>query len=117
MILFKKEFIPLILSGKKYQTRRLWLNLRAKPGTYHWAQTSLKPETRFAKLYILRAEEWDGEMISMEDVRAEGFETEEEFWQTFNQLNTKRSVDPRRRFYVIEFEIGDSNDDNGVQYR
>lgn len=110
MILFKKEFIEPIMAGEKTQTRRLWLNCRAKPGSFHWAQTTLKPDSRFARLFIIRSEEWDGVSISDDDAKAEGFDTAEEFWKKFNELNTNRKDDPRRRYYVVEFKAIEPDD-------
>lgn len=104
MILFKENFIVKIWTGQKTQTRRLWYNLRAKPGTLHFAQTSLKPESKFARLEIIDGREWDGETISLRDVTSEGFEKVEDFWTTIEALNENRIKDEGRKWYTVEFK-------------
>ena len=105
MILFQKEFIPKILSGEKYKTYRFWLNIRAKVGSVHWAQTNLKPESRFARILIEDVQVWDRKTMTLEDAKADGFDSVEAFWEKFNELNTERWDDDRRKGYIVTFRV------------
>ena len=105
MILFQKEFIPKILSGEKYKTYRFWLHCRAKVGSIHWAQTNLKPESRFAQLLIENVQRWDRKTMTLEDAKVDGFDSVEAFWEKFNELNTERWDDPHRKGYIVTFRV------------
>ena len=105
MFLFTTDSMNKIRQGVKTQTRRLHLRPRAIVGSIHYAQRTLHPDSRFAKLKILRVWEWDGETISDEDVKAEGFNTAAEFWQAFNQLNRLHKQDPERKHIAYEFRV------------
>ena len=105
MFLFTAESAKKIRQGVKTQTRRLHLKPRAIPGSVHWAQRTLRPDSRFARLKILRVWEWDGETISHEDVKAEGFDTAAEFWKAFNRLNRLHATDPERKHIAYEFRV------------
>ena len=105
MILFQKEFIPKILSGEKYKTYRFWLNCRAKVGSIHWAQTNLKPESRFARILIEDVKLWDRKTMTLEDAKADGFDSVEAFWEKFNELNTERWDDRNRKGYIVTFRV------------
>ena len=105
MFLFTTESAKKIRQGIKTQTRRLHLRPRALPGSEHWAQRTLRPDSRFARLKILRVWEWDGETISDEDVKAEGFGTAAAFWEAFNALNRFHVRDPKRKPIAYEFRV------------
>ena len=105
MLLFTSESAKKIRQGIKTQTRRLHLRPRAVPGSVHWAQRTLHPDSRFARLKILRVWEWDGKTISDEDVKAEGFNTAAEFWEAFNALNRFHVRDPERKHFAYEFRV------------
>ena len=105
MFLFTTESAKKIRQGIKTQTRRLHRHSRALPSSEHWAQRTLKPESRFARLKILRVWEWDGETISDEEVKAEGFGTAAEFWEAFNALNRFHVKDPKRKHIAYEFRV------------
>ena len=105
MFLFTKEMMYRIMEGRKTQTRRLHFNARARVGSEHWAQTTMHGSSRFARLKITKVWEWDGKTISDEDIKKEGFESQEAFWEVFNKLNRLHKGDPRRKHYAYEFEI------------
>ena len=50
MFLFTTESAKKIRQGIKTQTRRLHLRPRALVGSEHWAQRTLRPDSRFARL-------------------------------------------------------------------
>ena len=104
MILFTKRNALLVLSGNKWQTRRFWLSPRCKVGAEHWAQLNLKPQSRFARLLILKVWVWDGTTISDEDVKAEGYDTIWKFLNHYYELN-KGCLDTKRGHYAIEFKV------------
>ena len=105
MILFKSDLAALIILGKKWQTRRYWLNLRAKVGSTHWAQTTLKPDSRFARLRILQAWEWVPFLITKADAIAEGFDSSDAFFKAYNEINKNKPYDPEREHWALEFEV------------
>ena len=105
-MLFMAEFIHLILSGNKTQTRRHWKRKPPKVGSVIFAQTKLfKNETRFARIKILRVWECDPNDISIDDVIAEGFLDKSDFIRTYRKLNEKKWDDKSRKHWAIEFEV------------
>ena len=105
MILFKPELAALIILGQKWQTRRYWLNLRAKVGSEHWAQMNLKPESRFARLLIISANHWIPFTITKADAKAEGFDSPAAFFKAYQQINAHKPYDPDRTHWVVEFKV------------
>ena len=105
MILFTPSLAEKIISGEKTQTRRCWRTRRCKPGSEHWAQLNLKPDSRFARLKIDRVWEWDGINISREDAIAEGFEDEMAFSAAYSDLNAHKVGNEDRTHYAIAFEV------------
>jgi len=110
VILFKAYHVPLILADVKTQTRRLWPHgCRAKAGSVHWAQTSLKPDSRFARLHVLAVYRERLGGISEADALAEGGYTVAEYLRAFMEIN--RFVHPdavadalNLRVYVAKFK-------------
>lgn len=105
MILFKKQFIMPILRGNKSQTRRLARQRRYHKDDRYWAQTSFNPLSRFALLQLVDVREWNQQLISQDDVRREGFETEDEFWNIWHSINKDKLNDPKRVAYIINFRV------------
>ena len=109
MILFTKENAQKVVDGTKTQTRRFWKNQRMSSGKHYYAQTSLKPKDRFARLLCLDCWQWDGETISDQDAIAEGYSSGQEFLSVYNQLNKNRLEDnlvfQDRQHYAIKFQI------------
>ena len=109
MILFKKEFVPLILAGRKTQTRRLWPHgCRAKVGAVHYAKTSYAPDSTFAKIRIKRVwrEEKGALWISRDDAFAEGFSGTYpalQFTLAFERINGKGAL--LTPLWAVEFEL------------
>lgn len=106
MILFKLEHVAPILSGRKTQTRRTG-NRRWNVGAVHQCRTRmLDPDSVFAKVRILDVHSERLVDISDEDVRAEGYETFQEFARVFGEIN---KVSPRERadldVWVVRFEV------------
>lgn len=90
MILFKPEHVPLILDGRKTQTRRLWKKPRVRVGAVHqcftkppWMQEKAEP---FARVRItgLRWEELA--CISAEDALREGYADREAYFEAFERI-------------------------------
>ena len=105
MILFNNDSAYKILMGQKTMTARFWLTRRAKPGSVHWAQLNLFPESRFARLQILSVEEWDGVSADQKFAEKEGFESSTEFLCAYWNLNEHNWDDPDRTHYKIEFRV------------
>ena len=114
MILFTKENAAKIVAGDKDETRRYWLTQRMYPGNLYYCQTSLKPNTRFARIRCLDIWEWDGKTISHENAIAEGYAGADEFIDAYNHLNAKRFEEDflnKRKHYAIKFEVVESYKD------
>ena len=105
MFLFTPKMKQLIMLNRKTQTRRLHLRRRARIGSEHWAQTTMHPDSRFARIKITDVREWDGKHINDEDVKKEGFSSAETFWELFNKLNKHHNKDPQRQHYIYDFEV------------
>ena len=117
MLLFTKENADKIVAGLKYQTRRYWLTQRMSPGKIYYCQTSLKPNTRFARIRCLDIWQWDGKTISNEDAIAEGYKNADEFIAKYNELNQKKIDDDftnDRTHYAIKFELLESYKDDVI---
>lgn len=112
-LLFKPEHVPMILDGRKTQTRRLWpKGCRAKIGSVHWAQTRmLDTSSRFARLRILRV--WQERLggISPADARAEGYRSSHDYLMAFHRINRVPLVAERRveientLIWAVAFEV------------
>ena len=108
MILFAGDTPQKILAGKKTQTRRCWKSARVKRGSYHWAQTNMGADSRFARLEILDVWEQNPWDISDEHARAEGFDSPARFIGAYYSQypNADRDVESgKRRHYVIDFRV------------
>ncbi len=107
-MLFKKNHIELILSGKKTQTRRMWKKRRAVPGRIHKVKTQMLSTEYFAEILILRVwKEYLG-FISEADAIKEGFRNREHFFQVFYDINKKLKYNPDREdieVFVVEFKL------------
>lgn len=105
-LLFKPHHVPLILSGRKTQTRRLWKKNRVKVGGEYWASTKLFDKSaRFARLRVKRVWREYVNAISVEDAYAEGYDSQLEFWHAFQSINFGRSVQLNPIVTAIEFEV------------
>lgn len=107
-ILFKKHHVPLILEGRKRQTRRMWKRCRVKVGSLHWASTSLfKKDARFARLRV--EDVWKEKLIviSLKDARAEGYESPQGFFMGFAAANGLQieDVDLQQEVWCVEFQV------------
>ena len=110
-ILFKPEHVPLILSGKKTQTRRLWKKPRVKVGGVYQARTELfgKP---FALIRVVRLEQRLLGDMTEEDAHAEGYPNRPEFFDAFFKINRIEhdvfsgvTLIWEIKVWVVEFEV------------
>ena len=110
MILFAGNTPHNIVLGRKTQTRRCWKTHRVREGSFHWAQTGYKKETRFAKLEILKVWEQNPLDISDEDVRREGFTHKDDFINAYYSQYPNADADVERgerKHVVIDFRVVD----------
>jgi len=107
VLLFKEVHVPLILSGDKWQTRRLWTKRHAKPGTVHKAKTRMLSTECFALLRIERCYQQRLGDMTQEDVIAEGYKSLEDYRQALEEINkNKRFVwNPDMVFWVVDFTV------------
>jgi len=117
MLLFKPEHKPMILSGQKTVTRRFWKTRRAVPGSLHQARLKLfgKP---FATLRILEVSQEHVGNITDEDVRAEGYESRQEYFKVLREINNARfpTLMSKAEFialkvWVVRFKVEEVCDD------
>lgn len=102
MILFKQEHVPMILEGRKVQTRRRWTRPRVKVGSVHQAKTSYQGDA-FAHLRITDIHLERLGDISDEDVRREGYESREQLMGVFRAIY-RTEPDPDEVVTVVDFE-------------
>ena len=117
MLLFKPEHVPMILSGKKTVTRRFWKRRRAVPGSLHQARLQLfgKP---FAVLRIIEVSQERVADITKEDVRAEGYLSQQDYFNALYEINRLRfrPVQEMTEFimricWVVRFKVEEVCDD------
>ena len=101
MILFKKEHKEMILSGRKTQTRRIGKK-RWKIGSIHQARLNFQTPF-FAKLRILDVYQEKLGDITESDVYAEGYDSIDEYFDVFRNLNG--SVDLDELIWVVKFKL------------
>lgn len=104
MILFKKEHIQMIRTGRKTVTRRLWKKRRAVPGSIHLAKTGFRKDDAFAQIRILSVYTERLGDITREQVRREGYRNAEQYFRVIQEIN-KRPIDPEQIVWVVEFEL------------
>lgn len=102
MILFKPKHVPLILSGRKTETRRTWKIARVKVGKTYQAKTQLFGEP-FARLLItgLRRERLGN--ISEESIHAEGYDSIKGFMEAWMEI--KGSWNPNLEVWVVKYKL------------
>lgn len=104
LILFKPEHVPMILSGRKTQTRRKWKRPRVCVGSIHKAKTGFRKNETFARIRItgLRQERLGD--ISDEDVPREGYDSRETLADVWRRIYGANS-NPDEIVRVIDFEV------------
>lgn len=103
MILFKPAHVPMILKGKKTETRRIWkAGPRIKVGRVYGAKTKLFGKD-FARIEVLGL--WKERLgdISEESVRAEGYDSLEDYKRVWIEINKK--WDPDTDVWVVKFRL------------
>lgn len=105
MILFKKRFIELILSGKKTSTRRIGAK-RWNVGSTHQLKTSFFSEP-FAVVEILGVRQEKLGDISQADSGSEGFNTPAEFIASYRDIHKLDEADDiaATQVWVINFKL------------
>lgn len=103
MVLFKKHLVPLILEGRKTQTRRLHKH-QWKLGKTYQVKTNyysrIEAHIRVTRKFNQRLGD-----ISLEDVKKEGFNSLDDFKEAWRRINGNWT--PDQTVIVYEFEIVD----------
>ena len=86
-MLFQKEHVDLIISGRKTQTRRIWKRRMAKPGAIHKCKTARYSKDYFARIEILEVYKERFGNVSEDDAKAEGYLSKHEFTNAFFRIN------------------------------
>ena len=108
MITFSEIGKRQILMGIKTMTARMRAKPGWKAGAVHWAQISrFKPESRFARIKILKVWEWNGRLdeVTEEIALKEGFETAFGFHRSYLKLNAHKRDNSKMKHYFIEFKV------------
>ena len=109
MILFKPDSKEKILAGTKWQTRKLWSRPRAKVGSEHliYLRPPMTGEKPFARILIQRVWQQALGEITAEEAQAEGFDSIEDFLESFRKINGRKI--PRELggvvVYAVEFRL------------
>jgi len=95
MIRFKRCFLPLILEGRKTQTRRF-------SGRYQVGEIYRVNRT---EIWILITRKYRQRLqdITLEDVHREGFRSQEEFRRAWTRIYG--SYDPNQQVWAYEFRL------------
>ncbi len=100
-MIFKKEFLPLILSGRKTQTRRTHCRL-LRVGRIYTIQVNRTKSTRhYLKVTKVYAQKL-GETTEAE-AHLEGFSSLDEFKEAWVKING--SWNPKQKVVVYQFEL------------
>ena len=103
MILFKQYHVPLILSGRKTQTRRLGKK-RWTVGKVYQAKTSYMAKPfAYLKLTDLRYEPL--EPMSEADAHAEGYNKLQSYLQAFKEIYKYPLDEANPLVWVLDFEL------------
>lgn len=113
-MLFKKQHMEMILSGKKTQTRRAWKKPMAKVGGIYMCKLQMLSKEYFAKIKVLKMWKEYIDDCSEEDAIKEGYGCRDEFLKVFEEINPKFLQGSL--IWVIEFELvrktGDKSNGN-----
>lgn len=103
MALFKRKHIPLILSGRKTQTRRIHSH-EWKLGRVYGVRDKLfsKPVAHIMVIRKFRQRLGD---ISLEDVGKEGYSSLQEFQRAWEEVHGQGSWNPDLIVTVYEFKV------------
>ncbi len=105
MLIFKKEFVEPIITGKKWQTRRL-KRPKVKIGGIYQCRTGRFSPHVFAKIKITNIRKQRLSDISEAEAKAEGMKNREEFLKVFREIyHLPDHLDPE--VWVIEFHTVD----------
>lgn len=90
MLPFKKEFVPMILSGQKTETRRMWDVQRVRENSIHECKCEGWFGPPFARIRVDMV--WKEKLSQMSDESAirEGFEDVMHFVAEFVRINSRR---------------------------
>lgn len=110
MLLFKEQHVPMILSGAKTQTRRLWpKGCRVKAGNVYQARTKmLDSKATFARVKVLRVWQEYLENISEADAKAEGYQDRLAYLYAFYKINESKvpsNVNEKMLVWCVEFAV------------
>ena len=102
-MIFQKDLIKKILNGTKTMTRRSFRSRdRYRIGRTYTVQPGRGKHGLF-KIKVTNLKfEWLGDITS-EDIKAEGYNTKEEFVEAWKRFN--KNYNPRQAVTVIKFEV------------
>lgn len=102
MILFKKEHVSMILSGRKTQTRRIG-EKRWNIGAIHQVKTGFRKDDRFGAVRILWVKREKLGDMNNADAREEGYDSYEDYMRKFKEIYG--TCNPNIAVWAIGFEL------------
>ena len=109
-MLFKKQHMEMVLSGRKTQTRRAWKKPMVKVGGIYKCKLQMLSKEYFAKIKVLKL--WKEYIYdcSEEDAIKEGYGCKAEFMKVFEEINPKFLKETIKnkcspKIWVIEFKL------------
>lgn len=104
VVLFKPYHVPMILEGRKTETRRVWKTCRVRLGNSYQARTKLFDKgSTFARLKVLRINKERLLDITNESAINEGYSSREAFLDAFYTINGKQDSNPE--VFAILFTV------------
>lgn len=97
MLLFKKKFLPAILSGEKTQTIRLWKHRRVRAG-----QRSYIPGVGYIRIHAV--DEITLDQLDEEDARRDGFESLASLLHEVETLYAEQ-IEAGYKVFRLRFEV------------
>lgn len=100
-MLFKQEHIPMILNGRKTQTRRNWKRQMVKVDGIYKVKTQMLSKEYYCKIKVTKV--WKQKLGKMRASIYEGYDTLQEYIDIWTKING--SWNPEMEVYVIDFEV------------
>ena len=101
MLLFKPYHIPMIQSGEKCESRRMWEKARVKIGSDQLIKTKIFTKDNFGKVNIMKLVHEPLLNITEEGAKREGNYTRDEYLKLFHEIYPDAPENPM--VWVIGF--------------
>ncbi len=86
-MLFKPEHVPMIQSGRKTETRRIWKSCHVKVGKLYRIKTQMISKNFDGFIFIKKVWQESLDDITEAGAIAEGYKNRAEYFDIFNKIN------------------------------